>query len=280
MAIMLLVFGVAYLSASIMALFIDVKSQIYRFFSLYCFGIFLTLVFYYIYISNVVVIDSFKIIIYIIQLIVFSTSILFFKSYCRDESPRKKPLLSLVSINLLILVVLIIGQKQINYIVLFLTIPCYFYSIILFIGNISQVNRSERKGFIPTSCVIILPLTASVLAQINLLAYDVVKLTFLPSILCMIGIFIYFINLNYTGIINHKITVVVTPINQRLNISLTEREIEILKYFDEGLSNKTVSEQLYLSESTVRNHITNINRKLSTKNKIEALKKAKKLNIV
>jgi Response regulator containing a CheY-like receiver domain and an HTH DNA-binding domain len=40
--------------------------------------------------------------------------------------------------------------------------------------------------------------------------------------------------------------------------TLTGREIEILKEVAEGLTSKAISEKLFISENTVKNHIRNI----------------------
>lgn len=42
------------------------------------------------------------------------------------------------------------------------------------------------------------------------------------------------------------------------DIRLTERELEIAKLVGEGMTNKEISEVLYLSVGTVKNHLTNI----------------------
>lgn len=38
----------------------------------------------------------------------------------------------------------------------------------------------------------------------------------------------------------------------------TERELEVIKAISEGLNNKEISRLLYISEGTVKNHITSI----------------------
>jgi two-component system, NarL family, response regulator DegU len=43
---------------------------------------------------------------------------------------------------------------------------------------------------------------------------------------------------------------------------LSERELEIVELIAEGLSNKEITSRLYLSEKTVKNHITRIFLKL------------------
>lgn len=51
---------------------------------------------------------------------------------------------------------------------------------------------------------------------------------------------------------------------------LTERELAVLKAVAAGLPNKTISERLWISEHTVKFHLTNIFRKTGTANRTEA----------
>jgi two-component system, NarL family, response regulator LiaR len=52
--------------------------------------------------------------------------------------------------------------------------------------------------------------------------------------------------------------------------SLTSREIEILKYVAMGKTNQEIADQLFLSERTVRTHLTNILAKLGLSNRTQA----------
>jgi len=52
--------------------------------------------------------------------------------------------------------------------------------------------------------------------------------------------------------------------------SLTARETEILKELAGGLSNKEIAGRLFLSEKTVKHHVTNIFQKLQVRNRVEA----------
>lgn len=54
--------------------------------------------------------------------------------------------------------------------------------------------------------------------------------------------------------------------NSGVNELLTEREIEILKLIAEGMSNKEIGEQLFISHRTVDTHRTNLMRKLEVNN--------------
>jgi two-component system, NarL family, nitrate/nitrite response regulator NarL len=51
---------------------------------------------------------------------------------------------------------------------------------------------------------------------------------------------------------------------------LTEREQQVLELVAAGLSNKEIGQQLYLSEKTVKHHMTNILQKLQVRNRVEA----------
>ncbi|HJW84040.1 MAG TPA: response regulator transcription factor [Anaerolineae bacterium] len=52
--------------------------------------------------------------------------------------------------------------------------------------------------------------------------------------------------------------------------TLTPRELELLQYIVDGLSNKAIAEKLSLSENTVKYHIKNILQKLGAQNRTEA----------
>ncbi|WP_299225053.1 response regulator transcription factor [uncultured Psychroserpens sp.] len=64
------------------------------------------------------------------------------------------------------------------------------------------------------------------------------------------------------------------------DIKLTNRETEVLEHLSKGLNYVQISENLILSKGTVRKHIENIYRKLQVHNKLEAVQKAKKNNLI
>lgn len=51
---------------------------------------------------------------------------------------------------------------------------------------------------------------------------------------------------------------------------LTVREIEVLRLIAKGLSNADISERLFLSEGTVRNHVSAILAKLDVSDRTQA----------
>ena len=61
---------------------------------------------------------------------------------------------------------------------------------------------------------------------------------------------------------------------------LTKREIQIIKAISEGLSNKQISDKLYISDRTVNTHRTNIMAKMKVKNSVELVVKALRENLI
>jgi two-component system NarL family response regulator len=52
---------------------------------------------------------------------------------------------------------------------------------------------------------------------------------------------------------------------------LTTRELEVLKLVAQGMSNKEIAAELYISENTVKNHVRNILEKLHLHSRMEAV---------
>jgi DNA-binding NarL/FixJ family response regulator len=57
---------------------------------------------------------------------------------------------------------------------------------------------------------------------------------------------------------------------RRLLASLSERELEVLRLAAEGESNAGIGKQLFISEGTVKNHMTHILRKLGVEDRTQA----------
>ena len=64
--------------------------------------------------------------------------------------------------------------------------------------------------------------------------------------------------------------VVNDKINNQLN-KLTRREQEVLKEISKGLNNKEIADNLFITECTVKKHISNIFQKLNFRNRQEAI---------
>lgn len=71
--------------------------------------------------------------------------------------------------------------------------------------------------------------------------------------------------------INHK------KIN---DLGITNREYEVLQHISLGLSNQEIADKLFLSESTIKTHVSNLLVKLNAKRRTQALQIAKNLQII
>ncbi|MBQ0994699.1 response regulator transcription factor [Micromonospora sp. H61] len=55
---------------------------------------------------------------------------------------------------------------------------------------------------------------------------------------------------------------------------LTNREVEIMRLVAAGMSNRRISEQLFISETTVKRHLTNVYAKLDVNSRVQAIQQA------
>ncbi|MEA5025738.1 Transcriptional regulatory protein DegU [bioreactor metagenome] len=72
----------------------------------------------------------------------------------------------------------------------------------------------------------------------------------------------------------------VHPIQNRDTCGLSDRELQILTYVVKGSSNREIGHALYISEKTVKNHLSSIFRKLAVEDRTQAALKAVKLKLV
>lgn len=68
--------------------------------------------------------------------------------------------------------------------------------------------------------------------------------------------------------------------NQVKHNKLTKREIEVLKLITQGLLNKEIADELCISEKTVKNHVSNIFKKIEVSDRTQAAVYAIKNNLV
>ena len=61
---------------------------------------------------------------------------------------------------------------------------------------------------------------------------------------------------------------------------LTKKELEILQELPSGMTIKQISTKNYISEATVKSHLYSIYRKLEVSNRVQAIAKARALNIL
>jgi DNA-binding NarL/FixJ family response regulator len=61
---------------------------------------------------------------------------------------------------------------------------------------------------------------------------------------------------------------------------LTARELSIVVQLNSGLSNRELAQSLFISEATLKSHLSSIFRKLQVKNRIQAISAAKKAGLL
>ena len=64
------------------------------------------------------------------------------------------------------------------------------------------------------------------------------------------------------------------------SVRLSVREIQVLEQLSKGLSYNAIAENLIVSSGTIRKHVENIYKKLQVHNKLEAVQKARRHNLI
>ncbi len=90
-----------------------------------------------------------------------------------------------------------------------------------------------------------------------------------------VGVYIHKKSLNKNS--SETIEIDTSKIKQ---LEITNREYEVLKFISEGLSNKEIGDKLFVSESTIKTHVSSILVKLNAKRRTQAVKIAKQLKII
>ena len=101
-------------------------------------------------------------------------------------------------------------------------------------------------------------------------------------IVAAIAIVFFFVGVYINKKSLHKSTSPVTDINHQKikELDISNREYEVLQKIADGLSNKEIAEHLFLSESTIKTHVSNLLIKLDAKRRTQAVKKAKSFQIL
>lgn len=88
--------------------------------------------------------------------------------------------------------------------------------------------------------------------------------------------------LNKKSLQNKKSRASTTEIDHQKisSLGISKREYEILLKINEGCSNKEIGALLFVSESTVKSHVSNLYSKLNVKRRTQAVQRAKEMNII
>lgn len=68
--------------------------------------------------------------------------------------------------------------------------------------------------------------------------------------------------------------------DQLHKLGISKREYEVLLLIAKGHSNKEIADQLFVTESTIKTHVSNILVKLDAKRRTEALVRARELHLI
>ena len=93
----------------------------------------------------------------------------------------------------------------------------------------------------------------------------------------VIGVFIQKKSLQKNAVIENTSQIDSDKISE---LGISKREYEILVEISIGLSNKEIAERLFVSESTVKTHISNLFAKLNAKRRTQAIQIAKEMKII
>ncbi len=63
-------------------------------------------------------------------------------------------------------------------------------------------------------------------------------------------------------------------------LGISQREYEVLIEISHGLSNKEIGQKLFISESTIKTHVSSLFMKLNAKRRTQAIQRAKELRII
>lgn len=100
--------------------------------------------------------------------------------------------------------------------------------------------------------------------------------------LAIIAVVFFFIGvyLNKKSINNRKAVETEIDHQKIQDLEISHREYEVLQAISEGLSNKEIADKLFLSESTIKTHVSNLLEKLNAKRRTQAIQIAKEHQII
>ena len=104
-------------------------------------------------------------------------------------------------------------------------------------------------------------------------------------------VFVFFIALIFTGLglwagkkLTNQTKIESPPFEQNEKaiwyLKISERELEVLELVAQGLSNKQISDKLFVSVNTTKTHLSHLYEKLDVKRRTQAVEKAKSLNLI
>lgn len=127
-------------------------------------------------------------------------------------------------------------------------------------------------------------LIAAILSLFQLSKYSIIsgnsslEFTIASIAICFFCIGLY-LNKRATKKVNPSITTEIDS-EKIKTLGISKREYEVLCEIAKGYSNKEIAERLFISESTIKSHVSNLYVKLDVKRRTQAIQKAKDLKIL
>ncbi|MBQ0734918.1 response regulator transcription factor [Aquimarina celericrescens] len=126
-------------------------------------------------------------------------------------------------------------------------------------------------------------LVAALLALFQLSKYSLLTGdSYIETIIAIIAILFFIIGVIINKRILHKEKSASSKVNYKKikELGISKREYEVLSEVALGLSNKEIAEKLFVSESTVKTHVSNLLIKLDAKRRTQAIQIAKEFQII
>ncbi len=126
-------------------------------------------------------------------------------------------------------------------------------------------------------------LIAALLALFQLSKYSVLAGdSSIELIIAIIAVVFFIIGVIINKRVLHKEKKIIGEIDHKkiAALGLSKREYEVLCKVASGLSNREIAEKLYVSESTIKTHVSNLLVKLDAKRRTQAIQIAKELQII
>lgn len=178
----------------------------------------------------------------------------------------------------IILTLLVFLQPQlsgIRFLLLIMLLVTILVSIIYIAINLHKVKKiwwyNSLKNFLILSSLFLLTLVLDMAITI----YDIKTLSFLDNL--SLPLYLLFINIGITLFsIKHLSKSVMIDQGKLTDgcisfYNLSSREVEVVESLSKGITNREVSEELFISVKTVENHLTNIYRKINVKSRIQLM---------
>ncbi len=104
----------------------------------------------------------------------------------------------------------------------------------------------------------------------------------IETVIAVIAIIFFVIGVIINKRVLHKQKVLTQEIDHKKiqELGLSKREYEVLCQIAAGLSNKEIADKLFVSESTIKTHVSNLLVKLDAKRRTQAIQIAKELQII